>query len=73
LPMYLFGAHGYATRLGRLALPPLLAQAIAPTVFTPFVLSRSASEVFTWVGIASGAALLCLLPLRRLSGREGSG
>jgi MFS family permease len=73
LPMHLFGAHGYATRLGRLALPPLLAQAIAPTVFTPFVLSRSASEVFAWVGIAAGAALLCLLPLRRVSGLEGSG
>jgi MFS family permease len=73
LPMHLFGAHGYATRLGRLALPPLLAQAIAPTLFTPFVLSRSASEVLAWVGVASGAALLCLLPLRRVSGHAGSG
>jgi hypothetical protein len=73
LPMDLFGAHGYATRLGRLALPPLLAQAIAPTLFTPFVLSRSASEVLAWVGIAAGVALLCLLPLRRVSGRAGSG
>jgi MFS family permease len=73
LPMHLFGAHGYATRLGRLALPPLLAQAIAPTLFTPFVLSRSAPEVLAWVGIASGAALLCLLPLRRVSDPAGSG
>ena len=73
LPMHLFGAQGYATRLGRLALPPLLAQALAPTLFTPFVLSRSAMEVFAWVGITSGAALLCLLPLRRVSGRAGSG
>jgi MFS family permease len=73
LPMHLFGAQGYATRLGRLALPPLLAQAIAPTLFTPFVLSHAAGEVFAWVGAASGAALLCLLPLRRVSGRAGSG
>ncbi len=73
LPMHLFGAHGYAIRLGRLALPPLLAQAIAPTLFTPFVLSRSASEVLAWVGIAAGTALLCLLPLRRVSGLAGSG
>lgn len=73
LPMHLFGAHGYATRLGKLALPPLLAQAIAPTLFTPFVLSRSASEVLAWVGVASGAALLCLLPLRRVSDHGGSG
>jgi MFS family permease len=69
LPMHLFGAHGYATRLGKLALPPLLAQAIAPTLFTPFVLSRSAMTVFVWVGISAGIALLCLLPLRQFSGR----
>jgi MFS family permease len=73
LPMHLFGAQGYATRLGRLALPPLLAQALAPTLFTPFILSRPAMEVFVWVGITSGAALLCLLPLRYVSGRAGSG
>jgi MFS family permease len=73
LPMHLFGARGYATRLGKLALPPLLAQAIAPTLFTPFVLSRSATEVFAWIGATSAAALLCLLPLRYFSGREGSG
>jgi MFS family permease len=73
LPMYLFGADGYATRLGKLALPPLLAQAIAPTLFTPFVLSRSTAEVFTLVGITSGAALLCLLPLRYISGHAESG
>jgi hypothetical protein len=73
LPMHLFGARGYATRLGKLALPPLLAQAIGPTLFAPFVLSRSAADVFTWVGITSAAALLCLLPLRYFSGRAGSG
>jgi MFS family permease len=72
LPMHLFGAQGYATRLGKLALPPLLAQAIAPTLFTPFVLSRPATEVLAWIGIASGVALLCLLPLRHISGRAGS-
>jgi MFS family permease len=81
LPMHLFGARGYATRLGKLALPPLLAQAMAPTLVTPFVLSHSAADVFVWVGITSGVALLCLLPLRVLApvpgasfnGREGSG
>jgi MFS family permease len=81
LPMHLFGARGYATRLGKLALPPLLAQAMAPTLVTPFVLSHSAAYVFVWVGNTSGVALLCLLPLRVLvpvpdasfNGREGSG
>jgi MFS family permease len=73
LPMHLFGAHGYATRLGKLALPPLLAQALAPTLLTPFVLSRSADEVFGWIGVVAAAALLCLLPLRYFSGRAESG
>jgi hypothetical protein len=73
LPMHLFGEHGYATRLGKLALPPLLAQALAPTLFTPFVQSHSAAEVFAWVGITAAAALLCLLPLRCVSGHAESG
>lgn len=73
LPLHLFGSHGYATRLGKLALPPLLAQALAPTLCTPFVLSSSADQVFTWIGIIAAAALLCLLPLRYVSARAGSG
>jgi MFS family permease len=73
LPMHLFGSHGYATRLGKLALPPLLAQALAPTLFTPFVLSRSAGEVFVWIGITAAAALLCLMPLRYISPLRPSG
>jgi MFS family permease len=67
LPMHLFGAGGYATRLGRLALPVLLAQAAAPTALTPLVLAWPASRCFAALGIAAVLALLCLLPVHRLA------
>ena len=66
LPMFLFGPRGYATRLGRLALPQLLAQAVAPTAAAPLVLTLPASAIFGGLGIAAVLALLCLLPLKRL-------
>jgi MFS family permease len=66
LPMFLFGARGYATRLGRLALPQLLAQAVAPTAAAPLVATLPAPEIFGGLGIAAVVALLCLLPLKRV-------
>ena len=66
LPMFLFGPRGYATRLGRLALPQLLAQAVAPTAAAPLVLTLPARAIFAGLGVAAFAALLCLLPLRRV-------
>ena len=65
LPMYLFGAHGYATRLGKLAMPQLLAQALAPTVAAPLVGHWPAMTILLWIGALSAVALLCLIPLRR--------
>jgi hypothetical protein len=66
LPMFLFGARGYATRLGRLALPQLLAQAVAPTAAAPLVLALPAHAIFAGLGVAAAVALLCLLPLKRV-------
>ncbi|MEO9190298.1 MAG: MFS transporter [Acetobacteraceae bacterium] len=66
LPLHLFGARGYATRIGRLALPVMLAQAVAPTAIAPLVSRWPAWELFALMGAASGLALLCLLPLNRL-------
>jgi len=66
LPMFLFGPRGYATRLGRLALPQLLAQAVAPTAIAPLVLIAPAPEIFAGLGVAAFLALLCLLPLRHV-------
>ncbi len=70
LPMHLFGARGYAIRLGRLALPALLAQAAAPTLITPLVLAWPATRIFAALGIAAVLALLCLLPLHVLASRR---
>jgi hypothetical protein len=64
LPLYLFGAEGYAARIGRLALPSLLTQAAAPTLATPLVLAFPAWQVLLWGGVLSFAVALCLVPLR---------
>ncbi len=60
LPLHLFGAHGYATRMGRLALPQLLAQAAAPTLLTPLVLAWPARDVLGAAGMVALAALAAL-------------
>ena len=73
LPLYLFGAEGYATRLGRLALPSSLTQAVAPTLATPFVLAFPAAQVLLWGGVLSFAAALCLVPLRNTGRVDASG
>jgi MFS family permease len=64
LPMFLFGPRGYATRLGRLALPQLLVQAVAPTAVAPLVLTLPATTIFAGIGIVAFAGFLCLLPLK---------
>ena len=65
LPMHVFGPAGYATRLGRLALPNLIAQALTPTLAAPLIELWPASWIFAGIGLLSLAALGCLLPLRR--------
>ncbi|MCX7382034.1 MAG: hypothetical protein NT133_11585 [Alphaproteobacteria bacterium] len=65
LPMHVFGPAGYATLLGRLALPSLLAQAIMPTLAAPLIDTMPASWTFAALGAISLAAFACLLPLKR--------
>lgn len=65
LPMHVFGPAGYATLLGRLALPSLLAQAILPTLAAPLIDTMPASWTFAALGALSLAAFACLLPLKR--------
>jgi MFS family permease len=65
VPMHVFGPAGYATRLGRLALPSLFAQAIVPTVVAPLIDGLPASAIFAGIGTAALLAFTCLLPLRR--------
>ena len=63
LPLHLFGAEGYATRIGQLALPVILAQAAAPLLSGPAISGWPASWVFAALAGLSGLAALLLLPL----------
>lgn len=67
LPLHLYGPRGYATLIGRLAMPVMLAQAVAPTALAPLVQHWSAATVFVLIAGAAGFALLCLLPLGRMT------
>lgn len=63
LPLFLFGPEGYATRIGALALPVILAQAAAPVVSGPAVSGWPAWWVFAALAGWSAVAALFLLPL----------
>jgi hypothetical protein len=63
--MHVFGPAGYATLLGRLALPSLIAQALAPTMLAPLLDTVPARDIFAAIGVLGALALACLLPLRR--------
>ncbi len=64
LPLALFGPSGYATLLGWLAVPVLLAQATAPTLVSPLVTALPALDVLLLAGSVALAAVVLLLPLR---------
>ena len=64
LPMAIFGPLGYATRLGWLAMPVLLAQAAAPTLAAPVVAALPPADFFLLAGLLAAVAGLFLLPLR---------
>jgi hypothetical protein len=65
LPMHVFGPAGYAARIGKLALPALLASAVAPTVVSPLMEAWPTSWVIALLGGFSLLACACLLGLRR--------
>jgi MFS family permease len=58
LPLALFGSEGYATLMGRLAMPSLLAQAAAPSIGA-FLLTHWGVSIT--VGTLAGIALLNVL------------
>ena len=64
LPLALFGPDGYARMLGWLAVPVLIAQAMAPTVSAPVVAALPALDVLLICGAGGAIAVLFLLPLR---------
>lgn len=63
LPLALFGAESYATRIGQLALPVILAQAAAPLVSGPAISAWPAAWVFAALAAASLLAAAFLVPL----------
>lgn len=64
LPLAIFGPDGYASMLGWLAVPVLLAQATAPTITAPLMSGISSLNVFLLSGAAAAVAVLFLMPLR---------
>ncbi|WP_246728077.1 MFS transporter [Rhizobium leguminosarum] len=63
LPLALFGSQGYATLMGRLALPSLLAQSIAPFLGA-LLLERAGVQVTaTTLALLALVSVLALLPL----------
>jgi len=65
VPLMLFGPAGYAERMGRLAMPQLIAQAAAPTLLTPLVTLFPARDAMALLGLVSLLAWGCLLGIRR--------
>jgi predicted MFS family arabinose efflux permease len=63
VPLALFGAGGYATRMGRLALPALLAQAAAPVLFALLLQHAGAATTLGVLAGVAGADLLLTLAL----------
>jgi hypothetical protein len=64
LPLHVFGPAGYATLLGRLALPSLLAQAALPTLLAPLIATAPAAVTLTAIGVAGTGAMLCLIAVK---------
>jgi len=64
LPMAICGPAGYASLLGWLAVPVLLAQAGAPTLAAPLVDALSPHSLVIAAAAVCGLASLLLLPLR---------
>ena len=72
LPLALLGSRGYATLLGWLAVPVLLAQAVAPTMTAPLVASLPALHVLLLAGGLAMVGASLLLPLRLPAERNSS-
>jgi predicted MFS family arabinose efflux permease len=67
LPMALFGAAGYGGRLGALARPALLAQAVSPVALAPLLAALGGDAVLGLAAALVAAALLAFLALRPTS------
>lgn len=64
VPLVLFGPRGYPTLMGKLAMPILLTQAVAPMATAPIVAALPATAIFAAGGVIATLALLCLFAIR---------
>ena len=65
LPMHVFGPNGYATLMGRMALPSQLAQAVMPTLVAPLLVFVPAMAALGAMGLVAALAMVCLIPIGR--------
>ena len=65
LPMHVFGPRGYATLMGRMALPSQMAQALMPTLVAPLLEFVPAYTALGVMGLVAALAMLCLIPVGR--------
>ena len=70
VPLALFGAGGYATRMGKLALPALLAQAAAPVLGAMLIERAGASATFGILAVVAFIDLALTVALVAGSGRH---
>jgi MFS family permease len=64
VPMHVFGPNGYATLMGRMALPSQVSQAIMPTLVAPVLLLVPSEWAIGTIGVIAALALLCLVPVK---------
>ena len=65
VPMHVFGPNGYASLMGRMALPSQVAQALMPTLVAPLLEEVSAHTALGIMGAVAAVAMLCLIPVSR--------
>jgi predicted MFS family arabinose efflux permease len=65
LPLHVFGPKGFGGRLGRIALPSMIASAVTPTLLSPLIETVPAWQVVALLGSAGLVSLGLIVGLRR--------
>ncbi len=73
LPLALFGSNGYATLMGRLAMPMLICQAVSPSIGALLIEHVGASETILVLTAIMGVCFLGILGLRQIAARTIAG
>jgi hypothetical protein len=68
VPLAIFGSRDYAARMGRLALPSLIAQALSPSVGAVLLSAHGAAMTLAMLLAAALLAVSAALWLQRANG-----